>query len=159
MRAQDLSIYRKAVRTKDGRLPPPPEPVLGDSVMSGRLLISHVRTPPHLRTPPYSDNFSSCCCLFLYGPFRFFLLSCVPLHLPYEGKCQNNGRPEMTDRRWRPDMTESPSTGSGGQSSVLYPDGLLVNREILRPYNAVIQSVHNLRLLSIHIFQQVVSPD
>jgi len=38
MRAQDLSIYRKAVRTKDGRLPP--EPVLGDSVMSGRLLIS-----------------------------------------------------------------------------------------------------------------------
>jgi len=39
MRAQDLSIYRKAVRTKDGRLPPP-EPVLGDSVMSGRLLIS-----------------------------------------------------------------------------------------------------------------------
>ena len=40
MRAQDLSIYRKAVGTKDGRLPPPPEPVLGDSVMSGRLLIS-----------------------------------------------------------------------------------------------------------------------
>jgi len=38
MRAQDLSICRKAVRTKDGRLPP--EPVLGDSVMSGRLLIS-----------------------------------------------------------------------------------------------------------------------
>ena len=38
MGAQDLSIYRKAVRTKDGRLPP--EPVLGDSVMSGRLLIS-----------------------------------------------------------------------------------------------------------------------
>ena len=38
MRAQDLSIYRKAVGTKDGRLPP--EPVLGDSVMSGRLLIS-----------------------------------------------------------------------------------------------------------------------
>jgi len=36
MRAQDLSIYRKAVRTKDGRLPP--EPVLGDSVMSGRLI-------------------------------------------------------------------------------------------------------------------------
>jgi len=36
-----------------------------------------------------------------------------PLHFPYEGKCQNNGRPEMTDRRWRPDMTESPSTGSG----------------------------------------------
>jgi len=40
MQARDLSIYRKAVRTKDGRLPPPPEPVLGDSVMSGRLLIS-----------------------------------------------------------------------------------------------------------------------
>jgi len=50
-------------------------------------------------------------------------------------------------------MTESPSTGSG-QSSVLCPDGLLVYREILRPYNAVIQSVHNLHLLSIHIFQQ-----
>ena len=29
----------------------------------------------------------------------FFHLSFVPLHLPYEGKCQNNGRPEMTDRR------------------------------------------------------------
>jgi len=40
MQAQDLSTYRKAVRTKDGRLPPPPEPALGDSVMSGRLLIS-----------------------------------------------------------------------------------------------------------------------
>jgi len=38
MRAQDLYIYRKAVRTKDGRLPP--DTVLGDSVMSGRLLIS-----------------------------------------------------------------------------------------------------------------------
>jgi len=52
-------------------------------------------------------------------------------------------RPDMTDRRWRPDMTESPSTGSG-QSSVLCPDGLPVYREILRPYNAAIQSVHNL---------------
>jgi len=89
---------------------------------------------------------------------------------------QNNGRPEMTDRRWRPemtdrrwrpevadrrwrpDMTESPSTSSG-QSSVLCRDGLPVYREILRPYNAVIQSVYNLHLLSIHIFQQVTSPD
>jgi len=53
-------------------------------------------------------------------------------------------------------MTESPSTGSGGQSSVLCPDGLPVYREIVRPYNAVIQSVHNLHLLSIHIFQQDV---
>ena len=50
-------------------------------------------------------------------------------------------------------MTESPSTGSGGQSSVTCPDGLPVYREILRPYNAVIQSVHNLHRLSIHIFQ------
>jgi len=58
----------------------------------------------------------------------------------------------MTDRRWHPDMTESPSTGSG-QSSVLCPDGLPVYREILRPYNAVTQSVHNRHLLSIHIFQ------
>jgi len=39
-------------------------------------------------------------------------------------------------------MTESSSTGSGGQSSVLCPDGLPVYREILRPHNAVIQSVH-----------------
>jgi len=40
-----------------------------------------------------------------------------------EDHCQSNGRPEITDRRWRPDtmdwrwrleMTESPSTGSGG---------------------------------------------
>ena len=38
MRAQDLSIHTKALRTKDGRLPP--EPVLGDPVMSGRFLIS-----------------------------------------------------------------------------------------------------------------------
>jgi len=38
----------------------------------------------------------------------------------------------MTDQRWRPDMTESPS---GGQSSVLCPDGLSVYREILRPHN------------------------
>ena len=61
-------------------------------------------------------------------------------------------RPDMTDRRWRPDMAESPSTGSGGgQSSVLCPDGLPVYREILRPYNAVIQSVHNLHVYrSIH---------
>ena len=68
-------------------------------------------------------------------------------------------RPDMTDRRWRPDTTESPSTGSGGQSSVLCPDGLPIYSEILRPYNAVIQSVHNLHLLSIHILQQVMSPD
>ena len=70
--------------------------------------------------------------------------------------CQNNGRPEMTDwrwrpdmtdQRWRPDMTESPS---GGQSSVLCPDGLPLYREILCPHNTVIQSSR----LSIHIFQQ-----
>ena len=56
-------------------------------------------------------------------------------------------RPEI---RRRPDMTESPSTGSGGQSSVLCPDGLPVYREILCPHNTVIQS----SCLSIHIFQQ-----
>ena len=66
------------------------------------------------------------------------------------GVCQNNGRPEMTDRRWRPDMTESPSTGSGGQFSVLCPDGPPVYRENLHPHKAVIQSLP----LSIHIFQQ-----
>jgi len=43
MRAQYLSIYRKAVWTKDGRLPP--EPVLGDSVMSGRHLRSVISGP------------------------------------------------------------------------------------------------------------------
>jgi len=45
--------------------------------------------------------------------------------------------------RRRPDMTESPSTGSGGggkQSSVLCPDGLPVYREILCPHNTVTQS-------------------
>jgi len=56
-------------------------------------------------------------------------------------------------------MTESPSTGSGGQSSVLCPDGLPVYRKILCPHNTEIQSVHNLHLLSIHIFLQVMSPD
>ena len=50
MRAQDLSIYRKAVRTEDGRLPP----------RAGARGLSHVRTPPHLRTPPYSDSVCSC---------------------------------------------------------------------------------------------------
>jgi len=47
MRAQDPSIYRKAVRTKDGRLPPPSRcsgtqscPDASSSLMSGRLLIS-----------------------------------------------------------------------------------------------------------------------
>ena len=44
MRAQDFSIYRKAVRTKDGRLPP--EPVLGDSAMSGRHLRSVISGRP-----------------------------------------------------------------------------------------------------------------
>jgi len=29
-----------------------------------------------------------------------------PLHLPNEGKCQNTGRPEMTDRRRRPEMMD-----------------------------------------------------
>ena len=38
------------------------------------------------------------CCLFLYWQFPFLFLACLPLHLPYEGKCQNDGRPEMTDR-------------------------------------------------------------
>jgi len=58
MRAHDLSIYRKAVRTKDGRLSP----------RAGARGLSHVRTPPHFwtpphlrtpphfRTPPYSDS-------------------------------------------------------------------------------------------------------
>jgi len=58
-------------------------------------------------------------------------------------------RPEM---RTRPDMTESSSTGSGGQSSVLCPDGLPVYREILCLHNTVIQSSR----LSIHIFQQTL---
>jgi len=44
MRAQDLSIYRRAVRTKDGRLAP--ETVLGDSVMSGRHLRSVISRRP-----------------------------------------------------------------------------------------------------------------
>ena len=51
-------------------------------------------------------------------------------------------------------MTESPSTGSEGQSSVLCPDGLPVYREILCPHNTVIQSSR----LSIHIFQQQQLP-
>jgi len=52
MWAQDLYIYRKAVRTKDGRLPP----------RAGARRLSHIRMPPHpwtaphLRTPPYSDT-------------------------------------------------------------------------------------------------------
>jgi len=46
-------------------------------------------------------------------------------------------------------MTESPSTGSGGQSSVLCSDGLPIYREILCPHNTVIQSSR----LSVHIFQ------
>jgi len=37
-------------------------------------------------------------------------------------------------------MTESQSTGSGGYSSVLCPDGLPAYRGILRPHNAVILS-------------------
>ena len=43
MRAQDLSIYRKAVRTKDRRL----------SARASARELSHVRTPPHLWTPPH----------------------------------------------------------------------------------------------------------
>ena len=43
----------------------------------------------------------------------------------------------------------------GGQSYVLCPDGLPVYRQILCPHNTVIQSSR----LSIHIFQQVMSPD
>jgi len=45
MRVQVLSIYRRAVRTKDGKLPP----------RAGARGLSHVRTPPpvcHVRTPP-----------------------------------------------------------------------------------------------------------
>jgi len=55
------SLYIQEGPQDKGRKTARPEPVLGDSVMSGcllisgRLLISHVRTPPHLRTPPYSD--------------------------------------------------------------------------------------------------------
>ena len=54
--------------------------------------------------------------------------------------CQNNGRPEMTDRRWRPDMTESPSTGSGGGSlpSFVPTAFLYIERSyarIMRQYN------------------------
>jgi len=44
----------------------------------------------------------------------------------------------MTDRRWSPDMVESPSTGSGGQSSVLCPGGPPVYRENLRLHSVVI---------------------
>ena len=51
-------------------------------------------------------SFLLCCCLLLYWRFPFLFLSGIPLHLPYEGKCQNNGRPEMTDRRRRPEMTD-----------------------------------------------------
>ena len=53
-----------------------------------------------------------CChshCSKLYSLFPTFLLSLSPLHLPYEGRCQNVGRPEMT-----PEMT--PETLSGAQS-------------------------------------------
>jgi len=48
-------------------------------------------------------------------------------------------------------MTKSPSTSSGGQSSVLCPDSLPVYSEILCPHNTVIQSL----CLSIHIFQHL----
>jgi len=68
---------------------------------------------------------------------------------PRLAHCQNTGRPEMTDRRWRPDMTESPSTDSGGSLPTICPDGPPVYRENLRSHNAVIQS----SLLSIHISQ------
>jgi len=44
MWVQDLSIYRKAIRTKDGRLPP--EPVIGDSVISGCHLQSVISGCP-----------------------------------------------------------------------------------------------------------------
>jgi len=47
-----------------------------------------------------------CCHLLLYWSFNFLFLSCVPLHLPYEGKCQNIGRPDMTDQRWHPEMMD-----------------------------------------------------
>jgi len=70
------------------------------------------------------------------------------------GSVRIRWRPEITCRlemRRHPDITESPSTGSGGQSSVLCPDGLPVYREILCPHNTEIQSSR----LSIHIFQHV----
>ena len=52
MRAQDLSIYRKAVRTKGGRL----SPRAGARGLSHVQTPPHLWTPPHLRMPPYSDT-------------------------------------------------------------------------------------------------------
>jgi len=66
------------------------------------------------------------------------------------GSVRIRWRPEM---RRRPDMTESPSTGSGGGSLPSFcPDGLPVYREILCPHNTVIQSVHNL-----HVYRSIYS--
>jgi len=107
--------------------------------------------------------------LLLYWPFHFLFLSCVPLHLPYEGKCQNNGRQDMTDRRRRPEMTdrrrhvrrrqlpESPSPGSG-ESLPSFPLGEslrpVVYRENVLP-STMYQSMNSLSSsLSIPIFQQ-----
>jgi len=51
----------------------------------------------------------------------------------------------------RPDMTESPSTGSGGSlPSFVVTDFLYIERSCAR---IILQ--HNLHLLSIHIFQQL----
>jgi len=38
MRAQDLPIFQEGRQDKGRKTAPPPEPVLGDSVMSGRLI-------------------------------------------------------------------------------------------------------------------------
>jgi len=64
-------------------------------------------------------------------------------------------RPDMTDRRWRPDMTESPSTVAGGSLPSFVLTALLyIERSCAR---IILQ--YNLHVLSIHIFQQVMSPD
>ena len=46
-------------------------------------------------------------------------------------------------------MTESPSTGSGGQSSVLCPDGLPVYIEIL--------CLHNTKKYNLHVYRSIYS--
>ena len=64
----------------------------------------------------FSIFFLLYCCLLLYWLLRFLFLTWVPLHPPYEGKCQNNERLGMADRRQhvrRRQLPESPSAGSG----------------------------------------------
>ena len=91
-----------------------------------------------------------------------------------QGKCQNNGRPDMTDRRWHPEMMdrrrhvrrrqlpESQSTGSR-DSLPSFPLGEslrpVVYRENVLP-STMYQSINSLSSsLSIPIFQQVMRPD